>query len=319
MTGTMPATKAKKSAANRAADDLPVLVVGATGNLGGRVVDHLLSRGKRVRALVRSGTDASRLEAKGVEVVRADLTDRATLDAPVSGVSAVVTTAAGYTGRRRGDSLETVDHQGNLNLVDAAAKARVPRFVFTSILNCDQAPDVPHFWTKKLIEDELEARAVPFVALRPGAFIVPPGSGWDLWSKGLKKGRLRSFGPRDVPWTWIPIDEVARALSLAVDAPGVEGKRIDLGTDRAVSMDKMAADFARILGRPVKTVGMGPMGAVMGAMAIVSSRMRDMKAMVDFFGTGKYVADTTQQARLLGPVPKLDDALRDYVRAAGLA
>lgn len=295
----------------------PVLVVGATGNLGGRVVEHLLSRGKRVRALVRPPTDATRLERKGVEVVRGDLTVRSSLDGPLAGVSAVVTTAAGYTGRRRGDSLATVDVQGNRNLVDAAANARVSRFVFTSILKCDLAPEVPHFWAKKLIEDALEARAVPFVALRPGAFIVPPGSGWDFWSKGLRRGRLRSFGPRDVPWTWIHIDDVARALSLAVDAPSVLGRRIELGADRPVSMDEMAVLFGRVLNRPIKTTGMGAFGALMRIMAVASHRMRDMSSMIAFFGSGRYVADTTVQAELLGPVPSLEDSLRRYAKAAG--
>ncbi len=299
-------------------DARPVLVVGATGNLGGRVVDHLLARGKRVRALVRSGTDATRLEAKGVQVVRGDLTQRPSLDEPLAGIRAVVTTAAGYTGRRRGDSLATVDLEGNRNLVDAAAKAHVPRFVLTSILKCDQAPEVPHFWAKKLAEDQLEAQGVPFVALRPGAFIVPPGSGWDFWSKGLRQGRLRSFGPTEVPWTWIHIDDVARALSLAVDTPAAVGKRIDLGADRAVSMNEMAQMFSQILNRPIRTVGMGGMGALMGLMSLFSHRMRDMGSMVAFFATGKYVADTRLQGELIGPVPSLEDSLRRYATAGGL-
>jgi uncharacterized protein YbjT (DUF2867 family) len=46
-----------------------------------------------------------------------------------------------------------VDDRGNRSLVDAATRAGVGRFVFTSILTCDQAPDVPHFWRKKVIED----------------------------------------------------------------------------------------------------------------------------------------------------------------------
>ncbi len=297
----------------------PVLVVGATGNLGGRVVDHLLARGKKVRALVREGTDASRLEQKGVEVVRGDLTDRSTLAAPLRGVSAVVTTAAGYTGRRRGDSLATVDLQGNRNLVDAASEARVPRFVFTSILQCDLAPSVPHFWTKKLIEDHLASKGVPFVALRPGAFIVPPGAGWDFWSKGLRHGQLRSFGPHDVRWTWIHIDEVARALSLAVDAEGVVGQKIDLGMDRSPSMDEMAAEFGRLLKRPIRVVGMGGFGVVMRLLSVFSPRMRDMNAMVAFFASGKYVADTRAQAAFLGPVPTLEDSLRRYVATGQLS
>jgi uncharacterized protein YbjT (DUF2867 family) len=53
----------------------PVLVVGGTGYLGGQVIDALLNRGKNVRALVRPTSDASGLEAKGVEIVRGDVLD----------------------------------------------------------------------------------------------------------------------------------------------------------------------------------------------------------------------------------------------------
>src|SRR5204862_6979693 len=68
-----------------------VLVVGATGDLGGRVVDALLERGKRVRALVREGTDPSRLAAKGVEIARGDMLEPASLERAMSGSNAVVT------------------------------------------------------------------------------------------------------------------------------------------------------------------------------------------------------------------------------------
>ena len=53
----------------------PVLVVGGTGMLGGQVVTELLSRGKRVRALVRPTSDAKSLERAGVEIVRGDMMD----------------------------------------------------------------------------------------------------------------------------------------------------------------------------------------------------------------------------------------------------
>src|SRR5690349_6562068 len=110
----------------------PVLVAGATGALGGRVVNALLDRGGRQRALVRGGWKADALTAQGVEIVRGDLAKPDTLAAALSGVDAVVTTAAGYTHRRKGDSLAAVDDQGNRNLVDAAKRAGIGRFVFTS-------------------------------------------------------------------------------------------------------------------------------------------------------------------------------------------
>src|SRR6266567_874479 len=201
-----------------------VLVVGATGDLGGRAVDALLARGRRVRELGREGTDPSRLAAKGVEIARGDMLDPASLEKAMSGSSAVVTTAAGYTRRRKGDSLEKVDDLGNRNLVDAAKKTGIRRFVFTSILTCDQARDVPHFWQKKLIEDYLEASGTPFVALRPGAFLG--GGSARFFLRGLRKGRMMTFGSPTVRWTYVHPDDVARYLALAVDDPRAVGRRI---------------------------------------------------------------------------------------------
>lgn len=142
------------------ASTLPVLVVGATGSLGGKVVDELLKRGKSVRALVRSTSDASRLENKGVEIARGDMLDVDSLVAAMNGVDAVITTAAGYT--RGGKNAQDIDTIGNSNLAEAARRTGIRRFVLTSILTSDQTPNVPHFWHKKVAEDKLEQLGVPF-------------------------------------------------------------------------------------------------------------------------------------------------------------
>src|SRR6476661_4665354 len=101
----------------------PVLVVGATGSLGGQVVDQLLDRGKKVRALVRPSSDASKLEAKGVEIARGDMLDLDSLVAAMTGADAVITTAAGYT--RRNKNANAIDTIGNANLAEAAARAGI--------------------------------------------------------------------------------------------------------------------------------------------------------------------------------------------------
>jgi uncharacterized protein YbjT (DUF2867 family) len=287
-----------------------VLVVGATGDLGGRVVEALLARGKRVRALVRDGTDPRRLAAKGVEIARGDMLDPASLERAMTGVDAVVTTAAGYTRRRKGDSLKTVDDRGNRNLVDAAKKTGIKRVIFTSILTCDQARDVPHFWQKKLIEDYLEKSGVPFVSLRPGAFLG--GGSARFFFRGLRKGRLMTFGSPTVRWTYIHPDDVARCLALAVDDPRAVGRRIDLGTDRPVSGVELANIFARLLGREVRpSVGALLVLKAVGTIGgVFLPFMRDMMAMGRYFETGKYVADTEIQAELFGPVPTIEDTAR---------
>ncbi len=288
-------------------DDRPVLQVGATGHLGQLVLANLVSRGKRVRALVRPGSDASNFP-KTVEVVRGDLLDPASLRGVADGVSAVVTSAIGYSERRKGDSLRT-DHEGNRNLVDEARRAGVPRFVLLSILQCDQAPDVPHFWAKKETEDYLGQHGVPFVSLRPGAFLyAPQGPYGQMIRQGIENGQVFGMTPEGVRITYIAPIEVARAIGLAVDEPRALGQKIDLGSDRPLSGPEYAALIGRVLGRPVQMAP--PQGGRAGN--------DDMMAMFRFFQTGKYVADTRRQAELFGPVPSVEAAARDMLRGLGL-
>jgi len=276
-----------------------IALVGGTGNLGGLTLRALLARGKSVRAIVRPGSDISQLPREHVEVVSGDMLDPSSLAPAMQGVSALVTTAIGYSRRREGDSLRT-DTEGNRNLVDAARKAGVPRFVFLSILACDQAREVPHFWAKKLTEDYLQDQGVPFVALRPGAFLGGP------WLKAqLEKGQLMGMTGPDVRMTFISPNDVSRALALAVDEPRALGKRIDLGADRPVSSAELAEMLGRLMGRSLQPV-------------MMPFRGDDMEAMVRFFQTGKYVADTRVQAELFGPVPRMEEAARKVLADLGL-
>jgi uncharacterized protein YbjT (DUF2867 family) len=280
-------------------DDGPVLIVGATGYLGGQVLREVLGRGKQVRALVRPGSDTARLPTERVEIVRGDMLDPATLVPAMDGVSAIITTAIGYSRRRETDSLRA-DTEGNRNLVDAAKNAGVPRFVLLSILACNEARKVPHFWAKKETEDYLEKAGIPFVALRPGAFLG------GMWVKAaLEHGQFMAMTPAGVRITYIAPSEVARDLALALDEPRALGKRIDLGSDRPLSGPELAELLGRLLKRKLETPPIRGLDA-------------DMSAMVEFFQIGRYVADTRVQAELFGPVPKIEEEARRMLSEFGL-
>ncbi|ABM08525.1 SDR family oxidoreductase [Paenarthrobacter aurescens] len=288
------------------AEDLPVLVVGATGFLGGQVVDELLKRGKKVRALVRPKSNAAKLEAKGVEIARGDMLDAASLVTAMTGVSAAISTAAGYT--RNDKNAKAIDTFGNSNLAVAAKHARVPRFVLISIVTSDQTPQIPHFWNKKLAEDKFEELGVPFVALRPGAFFDQAvGMGGDPF----EKGRFVWLGSKDARLTFVLASDVAAYLAEAVDADIVEGERIDIGWSRPLSIHEAAELAGRRAGKQVKVVSI-PSGAI-AALGKVTSKVlplvADMASMVAWFETGKYVADTTRQEQVFGPPPTPEDAI----------
>lgn len=257
---------------------------------------------------MRPGSDVQGIP-KSVEIVRGDLLDPASLRGVAEGVSALVTSAIGYSQRKEGDSLRT-DREGNRNLVDEAKRVHVPRLVLLSILACDQAPDVPHFWAKKEAEDYLAQQGVPFVSLRPGAFLfAPEGAYGQMIRQGIEQGQVMGMTPEGTRITYIAPSEVARAIALAVDAPGALGQKIDLGSDRPLSGPEYAALIGQLLGRPMQVAPMP------GAR---TSRSDDLTAMFRFFQTGKYVADTRRQAELFGPVPKVEDAAREMLVGLGL-
>jgi uncharacterized protein YbjT (DUF2867 family) len=296
------------------AGDGPVVVVGGTGMLGGQVVTALLSRGKRVRALVRPVSDAARLERAGVEIARGDMMDPASLLRAMDGADAVVTTAAGYTRHSKGDTAE-IDRTGNSNLADAASRAGVRRFVLTSILTCDQTPQVPHFWHKKLAEDRLEVLGVPFVSLRPGAFLDQITRMGDPFAKR----RLMSFGSPTMPLTYVLTSDVAGYLADAVDAPGVDGQRIDIGWDRPVSMQEIAKISGRLLGQQVRvrTIPAGLINTVTAVVGRFNPMVKDLGEMMRWFQTGRYIADQTRQREVFGQVPTAEDAISRLVRSLG--
>jgi len=288
-----------------------VLVVGGTGKLGSQVVDRLIARGKPVRALVRPTAHTDALIDKGVELATGDLLDPGSLRSALDGVDAVVTSAAGYTGHTPGDTIET-DHTGNLNLIDAAAKAGTRRFVFTSILTCDLAPEVPHFWAKKLAEDALAERAVPFVSLRPGAFVDDFG----MWGgDGFAAGRITTVGDSTARFSRVYMPDLADNLAAAVDADVSGSERIDIGWDRALSARELVDIAGGILGRALELVEMDP--AQLQFPGMTDESRRDLVAMFDYFRTGRYVADTRRQAEVFGSVPQAEETMRRRLAALG--
>jgi hypothetical protein len=105
-----------------------------------------------------------------------------------------------------------------------------------------------------------------------------------------------------------------------VDAPGVEGLKVDLGCDVPVSTQDVAAIASRLLSKPVavRAVPWPLINAGTAVVGLFSPMVRDMRPAFRHFLSGRYVADTTLQARHFGPVPTAEDSLRRYLARSGL-
>ncbi|MFE2143224.1 NAD-dependent epimerase/dehydratase family protein [Streptomyces sp. NPDC059456] len=112
---------------------MKILVTGASGFLGGHLVDGALSQGHQVRALVRPGSDAVRLRSlPGVEVVTGDLTDAGSPGRAAEGCEAVLHSAARAVDHGSRAQFEAANVTGTLRLLAAARSAGARRFVFVS-------------------------------------------------------------------------------------------------------------------------------------------------------------------------------------------
>lgn len=154
-----------------------VLVAGATGKTGRRVVAALSARGHRPIALVRAGSDTSVLQAN-VQLRRGDLTELA--DDVCGGCDAVVFAAGAGSSTSR-DMTERVDRDGAKRLMDLADQANVQRFVMLSSVGAgDPDPDseLAHYLQAKHDADEyLKASNLTYAIIRPVTLTDEDGSG----------------------------------------------------------------------------------------------------------------------------------------------
>lgn len=143
-----------------------IVVVGATGRVGGTIARALLAEGREVRAFVRPTSDRGPLEEAGAEIVLGDLEEPGTIPPAVEGASAVITTA---TAALRGDeeSIDAVDRRGTARLIDAAAREDVERFVYVSAFGIAEAAGLALARAKRLSEQRLRMSGMGYTILRP--------------------------------------------------------------------------------------------------------------------------------------------------------
>ncbi|MEU5947563.1 NmrA/HSCARG family protein [Micromonospora sp. NPDC047465] len=224
--------------------DAPILVLGATGGQGSAVVEALLGRGARVRALVRDPKRAAarRLADRGVEVVAGSLDDPSSLATAMAGAGS---TFALTTPFEAGVDAEVT--QGRAILA-AAGEARVPHLVFSSVAGADQGSGVPHFDSKARIETELAAGDVPYTILGPTYFFDNALGGADR----IRSGVLDLPLPADRPLQQLArTDHGVFAAQVLLDPAPYVGRRIELAGD-APTPAQMAAALGAALGREVR-------------------------------------------------------------------
>lgn len=225
-----------------------VLVAGATGLVGSELCQKLHSRGERVRALVRPTSSKEKIErirSSGAELCVGDLKDPSSIAAACEGVDAVVSTASSTLSRQPGDSIESVDTDGQLNLVSAAKDAGVGRFVFVSFR---KPPGLSFPLSVAKTQVESAITSLNFTVIQASWFMevwLSPAMGFDYETPAV-----RTYGPGTKPISWVSFRDVAEMCAIALRHPAAERQTIEFGGPEALSPLDVVACFEKIGGKP---------------------------------------------------------------------
>lgn len=245
-----------------------VLVTGVTGFIGRHVARRLVTDCRAaVRGLVRDPSKAEELGKLGVELVRGDLTDSASLEQAVRGCSVVIHAAAQVSSVPDRKIFERSNITGTENMLRATAEAGVARFVHLSSIAVfglapsgevtDQSPrqhSGDPYCDTKLDAEELAFRyqrggRLPITILRPSAVYGPGSTHWSVIPlKRIKKGKMFVFDGGRGLLNYVYIDNLVDAILLAAEDDRAIGDAFIVNDGAATWLEYFSA-YARMAGK----------------------------------------------------------------------
>lgn len=234
------------------------LITGATGLLGGHLLQALQQRGEQLRALVLPVENAARLEAQGVEIVRGDVTDAGTLAPAVKDIEIIIHLAGMMGVHRPLADYRLVNVTGTENLYRAAQAAGVRRFVHTSShtvyglghgrflreedpLHPD--PD-PYSLTKaegeRLLQRLRHNSPMETVILRPGTFFGPGDRlHYGRMAQRIKNGQGVIIGQGNNALPFCYVTDIAQGFLLAAYHEKAPGNIYNITNDQPLTQQEI--------------------------------------------------------------------------------
>lgn len=230
---------------------MTLLIVGATGTLGRQITRRALDEGHQVRCLVRSPKKGAFLKEWGAELVRGDLCEPDSLSVALKDVTHVIDAAT----TRPTDSLsiQQVDWEGKVALIQAAQAAKVERFIFFSILDAEKYPEVPLMEVKRCTEAFLAESGLNYTILRPcgflqgliGQYAIPILERQAVWVMGETS-----------PIAYMDTQDIAKFAIRALSTPATERQTFPVVGTRAWTSYEIIRLCERLSGQDAKITRM---------------------------------------------------------------
>jgi dihydroflavonol-4-reductase len=241
-----------------------ILVTGATGFTGSALAKKLIEQGHRVRALVRSESQAESVRKEGMDPIVGNLTDADSVNKAVEGSDLVYHIAAAYRESLPLAELEAVNVTGTRHVAEACRRHSVKRLVHCSTVGVhgdiqnppadENAPfDPGDNYQKTKLKGELLIRkfmgeGLPAVIFRPVGLYGPGDLRFLKLFKGIKKGTFVMFGDGSPLYQLTYIDDVVAMVIACGDHPAAEGRTYIVCGTPAVTLNELVSKIAAVTG-----------------------------------------------------------------------
>jgi len=220
-----------------------ILVIGATGILGMQICRILSEKQKPFRAMVRVSSDqwkVDQLSKMGADIFVGDLKYPVSLSRACEGIREVISTASSTITQQEGDSIQSVDLNGQIDLVNAAKNSGVKKFVFISFT---ENPDIdyPLNRAKREVEKSLKESGMNWTSLWAGYFMeswLSPALGFDH-----THAKVRIYGSGERKISWISFRDVAKFAVHALYSHLADNAIIKVGGPQQLSPKEVVKIF----------------------------------------------------------------------------
>ncbi len=225
-----------------------VMIAGATGFLGMEICRQLMKANKKVKGLVRTSSNenlVNGLKEMGVETVTGDVKDYNSLFEAFKNVTSIISTVSSTFSRKEGDTIESVDEEGQLNVVKAAKANGVKHFVYISF---NQIEDEFALQTaKRKVENALKESGMNYTILQPTLFMevwLSPHVGFDY-----PNAKANIYGEGNNKISWISLRDVASFAVASLDNEAAKNAVIELGGPDSLSPLEVVKIFEEVSGK----------------------------------------------------------------------
>jgi uncharacterized protein YbjT (DUF2867 family) len=293
-----------------------IFIAGATGFVGGHLVQDLLAKDFKLKCLVRSDKAAEALSSRGMEVVRGDITDPGSLRGVLQSEDIVIH-LVGIIEEKGKATFQTVHVDGTANLVAEAKKTGIRHFFYQSALGADGDSWSGYLRTKAEAEQIVMQSGLSYTIFRPSLIIGP----WDGFTKKMAE-MIRSSPVLPIPgeggskFQPVYIRDWIQCLEMVLDEPEKFRSTYDIGGPEQLSYREIVETLAAAMGRskPALRIPMGLMKISASLLAMVLSsppvtsdqlRLLEMDNICD--------PDAVEKSFGIRPM-RYKDALKEFVR-----